>query len=1096
MVPCSSVRIAWVRALPLLCAVALLAPIGASHAQRPPLTAVVDDSFSEDPAERYETTGYARSAGGLVLGPRSGIVKRLDCESAFTLSFDLAEQEQADGEWKNQLTLKFAGEHSVSMQIISSNARTKLLLFELPEGNEPRRLREFEISDQLIGRWSLGFHLGHVAVRHDGRVVGETAVDPSDTPITSVLLASVRGRAKVGRLLIECQQGRRPLSLEDTNLLSEANSNASNAQEQALYSRYAEAANSMASAVSTYERLLGESAFRTTWARGALGSYLSHLGRYAQARPMLEKSLNDFANLLGDEHPYTASAQLMLANLLIGIDDAQQGMPLAERALQTARRVYGDRSPTVAAALSSYAAALQALGDYGSAADALAMAVQVREAYFGVNDPHSLRYLLQLADLQMRAGRMEAARADLQRALRILSASKEANPEEELRVRRTLATIDLEGQDYVAAANTLVALLPKVRVQFGTSHRNVALVLHDLSIALLAQGDLDGARKAIDEAAGIQLEAAIDVIGASSEVEALGFMREVFGVQDQLLSTDLVDERTTAAERYRRIAPLRGIYTRVQLLTSGGQTRAFPEEGQAALRELRDVQSMLSGFATYSGPMQNDSRIFAVLDVVTKQKEVLQRRLAAIARQRASVPDGVPDALSRVAKSLPHGTALVDLMKVRVWRPKDGPTRKLSRTWEYHAFVFTRSPSGEVTSETVRLGQAEEIDSQAVTWKQLLSAAKSTPAQSSDRLSASKRLFELIWIPITARAYGAKEIVVIPDGAFSAFPWAALQDPVSGRYVVEDGYAVATSLSVEHVAQLLSTQGPTSRGGALLVGDLDYGKASATNARGIFVGGVNILESGKWGALAGAKREIDAINRIRRDGAKNVILRGKAATERATVAAMRDARFVHFATHGYFAADPLLPDEAEAGETAMAGRPTSGFRVRSSRNPLLRSGLILSGANETGKFEPGTIRIADGVLTAEELSWLDLSEVEMVVLSACETALGSVFRGEGSFGLERAFLLAGARSVVDSLWKVDDATTAALMKRFYELLWGKRLSKLAALREAQLYVLRGGVSAASSPNSTTLKQSTDVRAARGKGEPYYWAAFTMAGDWR
>ena len=541
-------------------------------------------------------------------------------------------------------------------------------------------------------------------------------------------------------------------------------------------------------------------------------------------------------------------------------------------------------------------------------------------------------------------------------------------------------------------------------------------------------------------------------------------MIEVFGVHDQIFSIDVADSRTTALRRYERSVLLRGLYTRTQLSIAGGQAGSFPEEGQAALRELRDIQSLLSGFATYSGPMRNDDRIFSVLDVVTKQKEALQRRLGRLVSERGVGANGTPeDIFARLTRFLPPGAALVDLMKMNVWRSEGDGKAKLSRASEYHAFIFAKLPSGALTTEVVQLGSAEEIERHVTSWKRLVSSSRPTPSQASDRLSQSRRLFELVWVPIASRANGAKQIVVIPDGAFAAFPWAALQNPDSGKYIIEDGYAVATSLSIEHVVHLLSDRTPMFASDVLIVGDLDYGQAGADTTRAIVVGGVNILESTKWGALAGSREEINAITRLPKPGMKTVVLRGNAASERATAAAMGSARLIHFATHGYFSADPLLPDGASLGEDGVVPAQTSsGFKVRSSRNPLLRSGLILSGANRESRFEPGTIRIADGILTAEELSWFDLSRTELIVLSACETALGSAVRGEGTFGLERAFLLAGARTVVDSLWKIDDDITASLMKKFYEAAMVKKLPKLVALREAQLYVLRGQASASKS----------------------------------
>jgi CHAT domain-containing protein len=151
----------------------------------------------------------------------------------------------------------------------------------------------------------------------------------------------------------------------------------------------------------------------------------------------------------------------------------------------------------------------------------------------------------------------------------------------------------------------------------------------------------------------------------------------------------------------------------------------------------------------------------------------------------------------------------------------------------------------------------------------------------------------------------------------------------------------------------------------------------------------------------------------------------------------------------------------------------------------LLSGLVLAGANRPP--QPG---VDDGLLTAEEVASLNLPGVELAVLSACETGLGPLAAGEGVLGLQRAFQVAGTRTVVASLWKVNDQATRALMERFYENLWSKRLSKLEALRQAQLSMLREG------PDRGMEIVGAPKPAAPQRHPPFLWAAFVLSGDWR
>jgi CHAT domain-containing protein len=213
------------------------------------------------------------------------------------------------------------------------------------------------------------------------------------------------------------------------------------------------------------------------------------------------------------------------------------------------------------------------------------------------------------------------------------------------------------------------------------------------------------------------------------------------------------------------------------------------------------------------------------------------------------------------------------------------------------------------------------------------------------------------------------------------------------------------------------------------------------------------------------------------------------------VAKLPTAQFVHLATHGF--AQPVevkqMPAVPANGFLTAIDRPVRG----SQRNPLTLVALAASGANEA--HNPDSSDVDDGLLTGEEVAELDLSNTELVVLSACETGLGDSAGGEGVFGLQRAFEQAGARTTIASLWKVSDDPTRALMERFYENLWNKKLGRLESLREAQLWMYEHGSKQAGIRRDAIARgaipvdepETTDRRL-----PPYYWGAFVLSGDWR
>jgi CHAT domain-containing protein len=176
------------------------------------------------------------------------------------------------------------------------------------------------------------------------------------------------------------------------------------------------------------------------------------------------------------------------------------------------------------------------------------------------------------------------------------------------------------------------------------------------------------------------------------------------------------------------------------------------------------------------------------------------------------------------------------------------------------------------------------------------------------------------------------------------------------------------------------------------------------------------------------------------------VLLGAEASERAVKQVQRPA-VLHLITHGTF-----LKDQ-EAGQQL--------------ENPLLRSWLILAGANQRKNGND------DGILTAYEAAALDLWGTKLVVLSACETGVGEIRNGEGVYGLRRALVLAGAETQVMSLWKADDLVTRKLMEKYYGRLKAGG-GRAEALRQAQLELLRG----------------------KANQHPYYWANFICIGEWK
>jgi CHAT domain-containing protein len=317
---------------------------------------------------------------------------------------------------------------------------------------------------------------------------------------------------------------------------------------------------------------------------------------------------------------------------------------------------------------------------------------------------------------------------------------------------------------------------------------------------------------------------------------------------------------------------------------------------------------------------------------------------------------------------------------------------------------------------------------------------------------AAATLRKLVWKPLDLPA-GTRTVVLAPDGPLTGEPWAALPGPRPGTVLVED-HLLAVVPHGRFLLEQLLAEAPADRdtGRLLAVGAVRYDKEPAAvegrplaPARGPETGGKAL----HWPNLPATRQELEQVLALA--GKRTALsLRGTEAGSAQLLRELPGARWAHLGTHGFFAdrtfrsALQLDEDDYKAARDAVRG--VRERKVAGMRSPLVLSGLVLAGANLPGRD--------DGVLTAEAIAGLDLSNLELAVLSACETGLGDVAGGEGVFGLQRAFHLAGARDVVASLWKVDDEATGVFMRLFYRNLWQEGMPPIEALAQAQRYLYR------------------------------------------
>jgi CHAT domain-containing protein len=439
-----------------------------------------------------------------------------------------------------------------------------------------------------------------------------------------------------------------------------------------------------------------------------------------------------------------------------------------------------------------------------------------------------------------------------------------------------------------------------------------------------------------------------------------------------------------------------------------------------------------------------------------------------------------------VALALPEGAALVEFVRYLVYDFLAVAARGESE-WKpsrYLAFVLL---AGRPDSpQMVDLGEAEPIDRMIATFRAATTgeddtrgardlgavAAAPTSAPTSRPVADGADLYAAVFSPLLPALQGRTRLLLAPDGDLSRLAFEVLPSS-PGRRLIDDYHVsyLGAGRDVVRFATASTTAAPHE---PIVVADPDFdlGRAAAR-------AGDTAMETARHSRdFSRESMHFGRLPGTRVEGERIAAMLGvtpwlDTSALEARLKSCRSPRILHLATHGFFLANQNAAGTGgHRGLGAWSEAATAGPAAKLGvdlENPLLRSGLALAGANTWCRGGTPPEGAEDGILTAEDVSGLDLGGTEMVVLSACETGLGEVRTGEGVFGLRRAFVLAGARTLVMSLWKVPDEQTQELMEDFYRrVLQGQ--PRAEALRDAQL----------------ALKARYP--------DPLYWGAFICQGD--
>lgn len=787
------------------------------------------------------------------------------------------------------------------------------------------------------------------------------------------------------------------------------------------------------------EKLVGKQHPDYARVLGTLGTLNFQKGFYGKAELLYLEAMAIFEKTIGPKHPEYAFVLGNLANVYIETGNYTKVEPLMTDVKEIIAGAYGKQHPLYAKALLNLASLFAKMGDDSQS---MALNLEIKAILSTASGMESMDYALALDNLgrnYLDKGDYVAAEPLVLEAETVCAKITGKKSKEYAWALTNMARLSMAKKDFAQAEEYLMGAYGLQKSVLEPSHPNCAQSTRLLALLYQQSNRLAEAGKRFLESEAINRINIERAAGYSSEAETAWFLRKF---------------QQTTAQFY-----------------SFAYDHPSPEIVAAAF----DNALFYKGFLL-NVTMQVKNRVNA--DTATSQQFGILRAYRRRLTEQYSMPIAARDsagiaALEEKANALEKELARTvvgfgDALRQVGWQEVQAALKPDETAIEFIHFQYQdmqgrSADSIFYTALVLRPGDAAPVMVplfEERVLKQLLKGASGSNYRKINALYAAGNngqtsLNQLIWKQLEPSLQDARKVYCSLSGLLHRVNLNSIS--LNAAETFGDRRQLVLLGSTRQL--VIRDQPAPYNNEALLLGGVRYAGDSApasTNdeaerpSRGLQdletlpFEADSLTRSEVWQFLPGTLREVNDLRRLLQSSRFRVTLdTGYAATEESVKAygeqnGLHAPRILHFATHGYFFPD--RPAGSRQGDNAF----------KTSKNPMLRSGLLLAGAQQT--WTSGTTHAGreDGVLSAQEISLMNLSGTELVVLSACETGLGDIEGNEGIYGLQRAFKIAGAKYILMSLWKVNDQTTGEFMQEFYAQWLNSKRSIPEAFGKAQL----------------------------------------------
>ena len=800
------------------------------------------------------------------------------------------------------------------------------------------------------------------------------------------------------------------------------------------------------------------------------------LGRYSTTQELLERVIGEKEKLYGPNSRNLVNALNDMAKLFLIKGDYTEAEKYARRADDIAEATFGSESTKTAPSLIILSEIYTTIGDYDKAEENIVRAIAIQESRFGRehidvanslsqlglikfykgDDPKAIEELFNEAKtiIEKKLGNRSPSYAEILKELAVLYIAEQRYDDAfnsltlaqtiwETKVGRrnniNVASIYImEGDIYYQQrsfekAEEKYDLAKKLYERFfNDNHPEYVKVLSKLSKVYYMEGDLKRSKRLIEEAISNYDTFIKEYFPALSEREKAKFWNTIRPDYEfyntigfRMLEDDpkVIENIYNNALNTKAILLNSSIKIRTRILGSGDEE--LINQYNEWLRKKELLTAALS--------MGKDQLIENELDlpILTEEVELLEKEISQKSEIFGSSFEKGEITWEDVRESLKANEVAIEMIRYRYFD-------HIFSDSVVYAGMYLKNDDSQKRPEFFTIGNGYELETRYFKFYR-----NSIIYQVDDRFS-----YDAYWKPIIDKVGASATMYISADGVYNQINLEAIPTG-DGKYVIDNSNIILVSNTKDIYLRAHRTGGVESSKTAMMFGNPTfYTAANATKKSGI-------------GQLPGTEREINELKGLLADNGWSTDDYINLSASEGQVKELNSPKVFHIATHGFFTPSKTIEENQSIltqSEAAVA------------ENPLLRTGLLMRGAGDLLDKTAFNYNMEAGILTAYEAMNLNLDQTELVVLSACETGLGDVKAGEGVYGLQRAFMVAGARTLIMSIFKVNDEATQKLMTTFYRK-WLETGNKRQSFIEAKIELR----------NDPRFK------------DPKFWGAFIMLG---